>query len=198
MAAVTQRVDVIPQRGERRDALDQQWSALLWRCGFVAVPMPNHPETAEALLARMPISALLLTGGNSLTAYGGNAPERDETEQRLLARALACGWPTVGVCRGMQVIQQHFGVALNPVSGHVAREHAIVLDGFDVVVNSYHELGAIESVPALDVLARSADGVVEAVRHRNHRVHGMMWHPERVRGFDPADAERLRAWLCPW
>ncbi len=192
--AVTQRVDISVPHGERRDALDQRWAAFLSVCGVTPVLVPNDAASAERLVRGVAVAGVLLTGGNSLAAYGGNAPERDATEFRLLGIAAERGWPVVGVCRGMQVIQHHAGVALGALDGHVACDHAVDLAGVRDVVNSYHELGAHDSAPGLDVLARAEDGVVEAVADRSRRLFGMMWHPERFTDPRPADVARLRAW----
>ena len=41
IVAVSQRVDVYPDRNERRDALDQRLITFLSVAGFVPVPVPN-------------------------------------------------------------------------------------------------------------------------------------------------------------
>ena len=176
--AVSQRVDIVPRRGERRDALDQSWTRLLAACGLVAVPVPNDPDVAAAMFAAIGSAGLLLTGGNDLARYGGDAPERDETERLLLQLARERRLPVMGVCRGMQVIQDAFGVPLRRVEGHVAVRHPV--DGIRTV-NSFHGFGATTTVPALEVLAHAADGVVEAIRHADEPIVGQMWHPERLR-----------------
>ena len=181
----------MPRRGERRDALDQSWAALLAACDLIALPMPNRPEVATSLFEATEIAGLLLTGGNDLARYGGDAPERDETERRLLQLARARHLPVLGVCRGMQVIQDAFGVTLAKVAGHVAQRHR--LDGVASEVNSFHGFGATATVAPLEVLARAPDGVVEAIRHRDEPILGQMWHPERESPYDAADIARIRA-----
>lgn len=47
-------------------------------------------------------AGIVFTGGNSLTKYGGDAPERDETEYAMLKLALQYNIPVygfVGECR---------------------------------------------------------------------------------------------------
>ncbi|MBI1778612.1 MAG: gamma-glutamyl-gamma-aminobutyrate hydrolase family protein [Proteobacteria bacterium] len=190
--AISQRVDIVPRRGERRDALDQRWVRLLAACGLLAVPMPNEPDLAAELFQDMEAAGLVLTGGNDLVRYGGDAPERDRTEQLLLRLARKRALPILGVCRGMQVIQDCFGVTLKPVSGHVATRHAVDGAGLSGVVNSYHGYGASETSAELGILARAADGVVEAIGHRAEPILAQMWHPERETPFDPADLARIR------
>lgn len=63
---------------------------------------------------------IVLTGGNSLCKYGGNAPERDENEHTLIDYAVQNNIPLYGLCRGMQVILDYFGIELENVAFHAA------------------------------------------------------------------------------
>lgn len=192
LIAVTQRVMVVPQYGERRDAVDQQWTRFLDHCGFTPVLVPNVRAVAERLVAGLPVRGLLLTGGNDLSDYGGDAPERDDTERGLLEHALERRLPVIGVCRGMQVIQAYCGVPLKPVEGHVTADHEITVGATPDHVNSYHRWGSVQTVEDLAVWARARDGVVEAVRHRAAPVAGVMWHPERFQQPRPQDVDLFR------
>ena len=191
--ALSQRVEIVAPRGERRDSLDQRWSAFLDRCGIVPALVPNNPDALPRLLRDLPLQGVVLTGGGDLVEYGGNAPERDATERALLRHALERSLPAMGVCRGMQTIQHFFGVPLTAVQGHVAAQLQITVEGRRETVNSYHDFGARSTVPDLEVWAVADDGVVKAVRHRRHIVEGIMWHPERFApAFRDADVNRFR------
>ena len=189
LVAVSQRVAVDLPRGERFDALDQRWTTFLASCGLVPLLLPNEPAAAVALMTDVPVRGLLLTGGNSLTVYGGDAPERDRTELDVLAVARARGLPVVGVCRGMQVILHASGVPLRPVEGHAGTSHQVTADRS---VNSFHQFAAVGDAGPLTVLARSDDGVVEAVRHPLDAIVGIMWHPERCEPFADEDVRMFR------
>jgi putative glutamine amidotransferase len=190
--AVTQRVEIVPGYGERRDALDQRWTDFLARVDILPLLVPNNPATLPGLLVNIPVDGILLTGGGDLTAYGGNAPERDATEAALIRFAIEKGVPLIGVCRGMQAIQHYFGATLVRVAGHIATEHAVVSGDRRALVNSYHCYGTTASVPELEVTAMAEDGVVEAVRHPRHQITGVMWHPERISPFRAEDIELFR------
>lgn len=194
MIALTQRV-VVDGRGERRDALDQRWCALLEALDCPPLLLPNHLSQARRLVERAAPRALVLTGGGDLAALGGDTPERDEVERWLVEHALASGTPLVGVCRGMQVLQHHLGVRLERVPGHVGSEHPVRGLLARERVNSFHEWGARDTCPELEVLAVADDGVVEAVRHRHAPLLGVMWHPERTAPVDVRDLDLLEQHL---
>lgn len=191
--AVSQRVDDVTTYNERRDALDRRWVEFLGCCGIVPVLIPNDPATARMLVESVGVSGVLLTGGNDLEAYGGNVPERDATEGFLLRYALERDIPVLGVCRGMQLIQDHFGVRLKTVAGHVGTLHDIDIDGVRLKVNSYHRLGSRDAGCELLVLASAEDGVIESVRHKHFPIRGIMWHPERTSPFASADIETAKS-----
>jgi putative glutamine amidotransferase len=192
LVAVTQRVSLAPSHAERRDCLDQAWPAFLGACGLLCVPLPNDAAVALALCDTLPISGLVLTGGNDLAAVGGDAPERDATELAVLEATLARGLPVLGVCRGMQLIQHRASVPLRRVEGHVTARQDILIDGEPAETNSYHNFGATESRPPLETWAVAADGVVKAVRDRERALTGIMWHPERQSPFSPRDIALVR------
>jgi gamma-glutamyl-gamma-aminobutyrate hydrolase PuuD len=185
--AITQRVSIAAGCGERRDCLDQAWTTFLAACGLLPVLLPNVTEAALALCEGIGVVGLVLTGGNDLAVLGGDAPERDAVENALLDFTERRGLPVLGVCRGMQVIQQRFDIPLARVPGHVAERQVIRINGEPKTVNSYHNFGAFTSRPPLDVWALADDGVIKAVRHSVLPITGIMWHPERLTPFSPAD-----------
>lgn len=190
--AITQRVAVIPEYGERRDCLDQAWPRFLHACGLLPLPMPNVADVALELFRGTDLAGLVLTGGNDLVAVGGNAPERDATENALIDAAEARGLPVLAVCRGMQLIQHRHGVALSRVEGHVTARQTIAIRGRPAERNSYHCFGAHDSRPPLEVWAVAPDGVVKAIRHASRPITGIMWHPERNSPFAADDMALFR------
>jgi putative glutamine amidotransferase len=186
---LSQRVEVIESYGERRDCLDQNWYRFIINCGYVPVAAPNHAAAALDILVALSPAGLIFTGGNDLVAYGGAAPERDETERRLLEYAMAEHIPVLGVCRGMQFIHCFFGGDLQKVEGHAAARHRLHFKGEETEVNSYHNYGVTKIQSDFLPLASSGDGIIEAMRHRSHAVMGVMWHPEREEKSRKRDIE---------
>ncbi|MEZ5813110.1 MAG: gamma-glutamyl-gamma-aminobutyrate hydrolase family protein [Alphaproteobacteria bacterium] len=186
LIAVSQRV-YSNERGEPHDALDQRWFDFLDYCGLTPILIPNHPATVKNVLTNITLAGVLLTGGNSLVKYGGDAPARDETETILLKYAQENRLPVLGVCRGMQVIQDYYGVPLERVRGHVLSEQVVEINRNPEIVNSFHDFGTYEMADDLDVWAKAEDGLVKAIRHKNKPVTGIMWHPERISPFSLRD-----------
>lgn len=192
--AVTQRVEYIESIGERRDALSQEWTGLANACGFLPLLLPNHLPTVRALLEVWKPDGIILTGGNDLAAYGGDAPERDELEQFLIQYSAEHKIPLLGVCRGMQMILNQFDAKLRKVEGHIRVEHP--LSNGDTV-NSFHSWGTAECHKPLIPVAWSAGGVLEAVTHQDLPwIHGIMWHPERYHPPRKRDVQFLKEVFC--
>lgn len=192
LLAVSQRVAVDARYRERRDCLDQAWARFIVTCGLTPVPVPNDEAAARLLFARLPLCGVLLTGGNDLADHGGDAPERDATENALIDMAADRGMPVLGVCRGMLVILHRFGIPIDRVTGHVAPRQVIMINGTPTEVNSYHNFGAVGTHPPLEQWAVAADGVVKAVRHTEGSLTGIMWHPERMDPFAARDIALFR------
>jgi putative glutamine amidotransferase len=191
---ITQRA-VQDEHGEEGDALDVRWVEFLAVCGVVAVPLPNSAPHAVRAARELGLAGLVLTGGGDLVPYGGTAPRRDETERRLLRWALTGDVPVLGVCRGMQAILNHFGTSLRPVAGHVGVRHEVDFrSGGRREVNSFHRFGA-DAVADPLVVEAVCGPVVESVRHRDARLVGVMWHPEREPEYAPEDVALVRGLL---
>ncbi len=189
----TQRVEVIEAYAERRDCADQRIGEFIRVCGFLPIPVPNCAAYAAEVVNALKPCGIVLTGGNSLVKYGGNAPERDGMDAELIRIAMEREIPLYGFCRGMQSILDYFGASLEQVSGHVAVRHGIS-GAIDGDVNSYHNQACVRLADStgLEVLARSQDGVIEAVRHNEKPIMGTMWHPEREKPFSRDDVDRIK------
>jgi gamma-glutamyl-gamma-aminobutyrate hydrolase PuuD len=197
LIAVSQRVETRSAHGERRDCLDQRWTAFLGRCGLTPILIPNSPRAACALVAHTDPAGLLLTGGGDLAAYGGETGERDETEWRLLAWAREKRKPVLGVCRGLQFLLHKSGSRLEQVAGHVATRHAVRLaGGTRRQVNSYHGWAVHALPPEWRAEAVAEDGTIEAARHRDEKLRGIMWHPEREEPFVESDIADFRRYFA--
>lgn len=186
---ITSRVDLIRDYNERRDSLDQRWFDFIIACGFLPVFIPNSIACAKHYLTSLNLDGFILSGGNSHEDYGGNAPERDAIDQLIIEYACSTNKPLIGVCRGMQSVQIHFGGELVPVEGQVTKQQEILINRSPAQVNSYHNWAAISSPDELEVWAQTKEGIIKAIKHRSKPITGVMWHPERYSEFNPKDIE---------
>jgi anthranilate synthase/aminodeoxychorismate synthase-like glutamine amidotransferase len=105
-------------------------------------------------------------------------------------RQLGARLPLLGVCLGHQAIGYAFGgqVIRAPTLMH-GKTSSIQHDGRGVftgisqpfVAGRYHSLIVADPPPdALEVSARTDEGVIMALRHREWPLHGVQFHPESV------------------
>ena len=199
------------------------------RSGAAALLLPVDERAIEPYLDR--VDGLLLIGGSDIdpSFYGAERdprleatfPERDQFEIALVHAALQRELPTLGICRGMQLINVALGGTLSQHlvdgSGQTSHrrnrgsfagtEHEVVLEEGSLaaeavgelrhVARCHHHQGVDRLGEGLVVSARSRDGVSEVLEAADGRwLLGLAWHPEadpRSRVFSAlADAASAR------
>lgn len=188
----TQRVEIVESYKERRDCADQNIPLFLEKCGYISVPISNVLSDLDLFVDAVRPVGIVLTGGNSLVQYGGTAPERDETDRRLIGISLRKNIPLYGFCRGMQSVLDYFGCELETVQRHAAVRHIVNGEWGNMEVNSFHNQACMELKKPLQVMAKTEDGVIEAAAYPEKNVVVTMWHPERESPFRDMDVERVR------
>lgn len=162
------------------------------------------------------LDGLLLTGGedvdprryNSIPTSNSTPLDvgRDGFELSLVDAAITLGVPTLGICRGAQLLNVARGgtliAHLSPSEGeahsypgypgaHRSQKLEIAADselfeifGPEMSVNSYHHQAVDTVGRGLKVVASARDGITEAIELEGHDVLGVQWHPEMFSG-DP-------------
>ena len=51
-------------------------------------------------------------------------------------------------------------------------------------VNSFHNQTISKLGKRFDIIAKSIDGEIEAIKHIKYNLLGWMWHPEKEKNFD--------------
>ena len=119
---------------------------------------------------------------------GPGRPEDAGVSVELLRR-LGPTTPSLGVCLGHQAVVQAYGGDIGQArelvhgkSSRITHDGSGVYAGLpaELEVGRYHSLAATEVPERLAVTARAADGEVMGVRHVDHPVEGVQFHPESV------------------
>ena len=188
LIGVTQRVNFISNIGETRDEIDHRLITFLLSCGYIPVQIPNSLDKhINNWIKETKIRAFLLSGGNNIGEY----PVRDRTEVSIINFAYSNNLPLLGICRGMQIIGDWFGVKLHLVKNHNRIRHKIY-GKIKKEVNSFHSYSLNECPKDFEILAKAEDGVIEAIRHQKSPIEAWMWHPEREKKFCKTDIKRIK------
>jgi putative glutamine amidotransferase len=196
--------------------LPQQYVTAVHRAGGRALVVPPSPDGAAEVVAAL--DGLILAGGGDLdpALYGAEPdprtsrvnPARDAGEVALLRAAIETDLPTLGICRGMQLMSvcaggslvQHLdsGAHVGAPGNYVRHEVDTVAGsrlagilGGRTEVPSYHHQGVTDA-GTLTVSAYAFDGGIEGVEDPAARFRlGVLWHPEQ--GTDPRLFDALLA-----
>lgn len=140
------------------------------------------------------------------TQSAGMDKARDELEFTLLKQALERGVPVLGICRGAQLINIHFGGTLHRDIANFYTEQPQVnsvwpkkkvqlneestlyriMDYRYVWVNALHNQAVDVLGDDLEIVAREGSGVVQAIEHKvRDFIVGVQWHPEYMPQIPP-------------
>jgi para-aminobenzoate synthetase component 2 len=126
-----------------------------------------------------------------LVSPGPGTPQQAGNSMSIVAACAERGLPLFGVCLGHQAIGAVFGgdvrrapELLHGKTSQVEHDGTGVLAGLPspFTATRYHSLAVEESTlpDEIEVTARTASGVVMALRHRELPIDGVQFHPESV------------------
>lgn len=104
-----------------------------------------------------------------------------------LIRRMSQTVPTLGVCLGMQCINEAFGgvtihapVPMHGKTSSVVHQQRGLFAGVPCpfTVARYHSLATADISSELEVTATASDGVIMGLSHRKRPLHGVQFHPE--------------------
>jgi len=211
---------------EQQLRLNAPYQEAIEAAGGVPVLIGASPELAPEVLSRL--DGLLFTGGADLdpglygaapaAGLGGVSPRRDAFEMALARAAYERRLPTLGICRGCQLLavvgggtlfqdlqserpgsMKHFQQAPRSHASHAVRiaegtRLEEILGSREVRVNSFHHQ-AVRVLPQGALQAAEApDGVVEAFED-SHLPYwlAIQWHPEGLWRQDGAALALFRS-----
>jgi len=193
------------------DVFYADYAQAVVEAGAVPVWVPLDADPAD-IVER--VDALVLTGGTDIDPqrYGAELTKdvlevvtaRDEYELATLDAVHARALPTLGICRGLQMVNVHAGGTLHT---HVPEHAFIDGDPAELVhevrcaegsvlercygathsVNSLHHQSVATVGGDLRVTGAAPDGGVEALEHNELPIVAVQWHPEMLptRANDP-------------
>ncbi len=139
-----------------------------------------------------------LLDGDVVTGYDGvlispgpGAPKGAGASLDIIAACAKHEVSMLGVCLGHQALGEAYGgtVAHSPELMHgktseVVHEEAGVFAGLPTpfTATRYHSLAVLSETvpPILEVTARTSNGIVMGLQHRELPLHGVQFHPESV------------------
>lgn len=133
-------------------------------------------------------------------------PQRDAFDLALIDAAIKKGIPILGICRGMQILNIYFGGTLyqdleseypDNLIQHIQKttfnfpihkiqvekdSHLFTILGEEASVNSFHHQAVKVVGDGLHVVAKSSDGIIEALESDNPDMDilALQWHPETM------------------
>lgn len=149
---------------------------------------------------RSDLDLLILPGGadinplryGEIPIYGYDDPDlmKEYFDEFILPRYIAAGVPILGICRGLQTLNVHFGGTLqqdmllehetNKKDDPYEAVHRVILEENKrfIKVNSRHHQAVARLGDGLVTLGTHPNGTIEAFKHESLRVLGVQWHPE--------------------
>ena len=143
----------------------------------------NDVEAVSDLLAREPDGIVI--------SPGPGVPEDGGVSIDLVRAAAAAGTPVLGVCLGHQAIGVAYGARIGRArsimhgkTSEIDHDGKGIFRGIELRFEAtrYHSLVIEEaSCPdSLEITARTDDGEIMGVRHRELPVEGVQFHPESI------------------
>ena len=147
---------------------------------------------------------------------------RDSLDMLLIEKALEQKIPIMGICRGLQILNVYFGGSLifdipsdfDTIVKHrypkykPSRHDVVINDGSllheitGVIkgnTNSNHHQGIEKLAPLLDGVAKTKDGLIEAIELKDNTgepfLLGVQWHPEHMDYDNPLSGNIARRFL---
>jgi gamma-glutamyl-gamma-aminobutyrate hydrolase PuuD len=164
------------------DCLEHGWQQLL--SGHTHFSIANNPEQDFEKLVK-DLDFIIFTGGDA-------SPIRLKTEIRLLTECYKQNKPILGVCHGALLINQLEEGINAECEGHYNTKHNVIMNKKVYTVNSHHQNKILSLPQNFEIVAITKEGDIEAFKHKQRNIWGVVWHPERMdKPVLPNDLEKI-------
>ncbi|WP_261798075.1 gamma-glutamyl-CDP-amidate hydrolase [Campylobacter peloridis] len=181
---ITQRILENQSYFELRECLSLEWGEFFNKNLKDFLPLPLSYEIDFKKYTPF-LNAVILSGGNDLYTLNKNelSKKRDKYENNIINYCINNNLPLLGICRGAQMIASFFNSTLSKCQNHI-QNHDIFLNKKTINVNSFHNFAIDKLGSELEILAKAKDNTIEAFKHKNLNIYGIMWHIERTNGLN--------------
>lgn len=190
---------ILVEDGVQKEFVNTRYITQLTKRGFNAIMIPMDLPDPQGILALC--DGFLITGGADVDPkyfHEENKGESkkcndslDRIDREIVLFAMTHQVPTLGICRGHQVMNVFLGGSLYQ---DIGTEHQEIKSGhpvnifknrlFDfektILTNSYHHQALKEIAPGFSVFAKHTDGTIEGIIHNELPMVGVQWHPEII------------------
>ena len=198
------------RNADNRYTLPTEYIDAVRAAGGVPVLLPPGEQNVDTMIAAL--DGLVLAGGGDIHPglYGGEMHElnygvdhdRDALEMAVGERAIGHGLPTLGICRGAQILNViRGGTLIEHLQDEVGEDvlhrapprepvpHPVRVDPVSLLgrivgepefeVASWHHQALRRVAPDFTVVAWAPDGTIEAIEMPAHPwLVAVQWHPE--------------------
>jgi putative glutamine amidotransferase len=133
---------------------------------------------------------IVISGGNDLKIFNKERKNiiRDNLNNKFYNNSIKMKIPILGICYGAQFIAYKFKSKIIK-KRHIGQHSIVFADNKKIIVNSYHNQTIKNLGNQLECLAKANDESIECFSHKNKKIIGIMWHPERNKPFKKIDKD---------
>lgn len=145
---------------------------------------------------------LVISGGGGNDLYNLKKNNKNKIRNKItnyfFNKSIKKNIPILGFCYGAQFIAHKYNSQILKKE-HLVK-HKVKIDYMNInkklIVNSYHNYIISKLGEDLIQIAIAQDNSIESFKHKNKKILGIMWHPERNRNISKYDIKIIKLALC--
>lgn len=187
-------------KGQYEYCIDKNWLAFLSETfpkSQVSIPTNNTKINS--------LNLIISTGGNNIISYSNKIEDklRNKIDTKYYNLSKRHHIPFIGICYGAQLIAEKNNFKINKTTKHVKSHKTILLGNTkfsnlrkrEMRTNSFHNYLIKDINNKFEKLAIADDKSIELFSHKDSKILGMMWHPERYKRFKSVDKNIFKLFI---